>query len=56
MSTERMNTAIWRLINHPRRVMYVPGWLAVSKHMENLFGWAIDLLGPMLLKKGAGKA
>jgi short-subunit dehydrogenase len=55
ITTERVNTAIWRLINHPRRVMYVPGWLAVSKYMENLFGWAIDLLGPLLLNRSTKK-
>lgn len=52
VSTERVNQAFWRLLDHPRRVMYVPGWLAVSRHVENLFGPLIDLLGPLLLKRG----
>lgn len=51
ISTERVNRALWRLIQRPRRVMYVPGWLAVSKFVENLFGPVIDLIGPVLLKR-----
>jgi len=52
ISPERVNRAFWRLLAHPRRVMYVPGWLSVSKHVENIFGPLIDLLGPLLLKRG----
>lgn len=49
--TEQVNKSIWRLIKRPRRVMYVPGWLVITKHVENLFGSVIDLLGPLLLKR-----
>ena len=53
ISTERVNRALWRLLRHPRRVMYVPGWLALSKYLEILFGAVIDRLGPLLLKRKA---
>ncbi len=49
ISTERINQAVWRLLKRPRRVMYVPGWLRVTRHVENVFGSLIDLLGPLLL-------
>ena len=48
---EHVNKALWRLLNHPRRVMYVPGWLRISGMVEPLFGWLIDPLGPLLLRR-----
>ena len=51
ISTDRVNTALWRLINHPKRVVYVPGWLAVSRYVEIIFSGVIDRIGPLLLKK-----
>jgi short-subunit dehydrogenase len=47
--------AIWRLIRHPHKVSYVPGILSFSPWLEILFGWLIDQLGPLLLKKSAPK-
>jgi len=38
------------LLDHPRRVAYVPRIMAVSPWLEILFGWAIDLVGPVLLR------
>lgn len=52
---ERVNHGIWRLLNHPHRVMYLPGWLAVTRVVEPLFGGLIDRLGPMLLKRSGRK-
>jgi len=51
ISTERVDSALWRLINHPKRVVYVPGWLAVSRYVESIFGGVVDRMGPLLLKK-----
>jgi short-subunit dehydrogenase len=51
ISTDQVNTALWRLINHPRRVVYVPRWMAVSRYIENIFGGALDRIGPILLEK-----
>ena len=56
ISTERVNSYLANLIDHPKRFMYVPRWLTVTKFVENLFGWAIDLLGPLLLKRNNKKS
>ncbi len=42
---------IWKLLLHPRRVAYVPGWLQLVPWAELAFGWIIDRVGPLLLKK-----
>ncbi len=42
---------IWKLLLRPRRVLYVPGWLRVVPWAELAFGWLIDRLGPLLLKR-----
>jgi len=48
---------VW-LLRWPRRVVYVPWVLGVTPWVERLFGWAMDLVGPLLLKKdrAAGKS
>lgn len=51
ISTQRVNNALWHLIKRPRRVMYVPDWMSVSKYVEILFAPIIDRLGPLLLKR-----
>jgi len=38
------------LLLHPRRVIYIPSWLAITPYVENTFGWLIDRLGPLLLR------
>jgi short-subunit dehydrogenase len=45
---------IWKLLLRPRRVIYVPGWLRVVPLTELAFGWIIDRVGPLLLKRGRG--
>lgn len=42
--------AIWFILQHPRKVVYVPAWMAISPLLESLFEWVIDLVGPLLLK------
>jgi short-subunit dehydrogenase len=42
---------IWGLIKRPRRVAYVPRLLAFVPWVELLFGWLIDRIGPMLLRR-----
>lgn len=42
---------IWKLMLRPRRVIYVPDWLQVVPWAELSFGWIIDRIGPLLLKK-----
>jgi len=41
---------IWKLLLHPRRVIYVPRWLHIIPWMELSFGWLEDLVGPLLLR------
>ena len=53
VSVDVVNRAMWCLLNHPRRVMYVPGWLWVSKFAEPLLGGIIDRLGPLLLRRNS---
>ena len=43
---------LWSLIEHPRRVLYVPRWMGITPVVEYLFGWIIDRLGPLLLARG----
>ena len=42
---------IWGLVRHPRRLIYVPGYLSVVPWLELSFGWIIDRLGPLLLRR-----
>ncbi len=48
---KRVNQALWRLLRHPRRAVYVPGWLGITKLVEPLLGGLIDPLGPLLLRR-----
>ena len=50
---ESVNRALWKLLNRPRRIMYVPGWLRISAIVEPLCGWLIDPLGPLLLRRNS---
>jgi short-subunit dehydrogenase len=50
VSAEAVAERIWRLLEHPRRVIYVPAWLAITPFVEGAFGWIIDRLGPLLLR------
>jgi short-subunit dehydrogenase len=51
VSADYVAWRIWKLMLHPRRVIYVPGWLRVVPWTELSFGWIIDRLGPLLLRK-----
>lgn len=55
VSADRVAAGIWRLIRRPRRVLYVPFYYLFSPLLETLFGWAIDLVGPLLLRKNIKK-
>lgn len=55
VSAERIAAGIWRLIQHPKRVLYVPYYYLFSPLLESFFGWAIDLVGPILLRKNIRK-
>jgi len=53
VSPQRVATAVWQLILHPRRKIYVPGWMGIIPFVEFAFGWIMDLIGPLDLKKQA---
>jgi short-subunit dehydrogenase len=50
VSADRVAWRIWKLLLHPRRVIYVPTWLGIVPWLELSFGWIIDRIGPLLLK------
>lgn len=51
VTSEKVARHIWSLLEHPRRVIYIPSWLAITPYVENTFGWLIDRLGPLLLRR-----
>jgi len=48
---EKVAERIWTLIQHPRRLTYIPDYLRLVPWLELSFGWIIDQVGPLLLKK-----
>lgn len=48
---ERVAGKVWSVLRRPRRFAYVPGVLGVTPWLEWFFGWAIDLAGPLLLRR-----
>lgn len=48
---ERVSRAIWRLIQRPRRFIYVPFYLTITPMLEVLFSALIDQIGPVLLRR-----
>jgi short-subunit dehydrogenase len=55
VSAETVANQVWNLLEHPRRVVYVPAWLALTPIVEHTFGWLIDRLGPLLLRRQSGR-
>jgi short-subunit dehydrogenase len=51
VSAERVASSIVNLLNHPRRVVFVPWFLCLSAWLELAFGGLIDHLGPLLLRR-----
>jgi uncharacterized protein len=54
VSAETVGRRVAALVRHPRRVAYVPDWLRVIPWVEPAFGWLIDRLGPVLLRRQRG--
>jgi len=48
---ERVARAIARLIRRPHKVVYVPFWIRIVPALYNAAGWAVDLAGPLLLRR-----
>lgn len=51
VTSDAVAREIWKLLLHPRRVVYVPRWLRIVPWAELSFGWIIDRIGPLLLKR-----
>jgi hypothetical protein len=43
--------AILRLLARPRHAAWVPGGLRIMPWVEFSFGWILDRLGPLLLRR-----
>ena len=52
---EAVASRVLSLIRRPRRVAYVPSALAVVPWIELAFGWAMDRLGPIALRRQRGR-
>ena len=51
VTAEQVADRIWNLIRRPRRILYIPGYLRIVPWLELSFGWIIDRIGPLLLKR-----
>jgi hypothetical protein len=51
VTSEKVAERVWSLIQRPRRLLYVPGYMRLVPWLELSFGWIIDQVGPLLLKK-----
>jgi short-subunit dehydrogenase len=51
VTSEVVAERIWKLLLHPRKVVYVPPILRITPWIELTFGWLVDRLGPLLLRK-----
>ncbi len=56
VSAEKVVNSIWGLLNRPRRRVFVPAFLWIVPWVEYCFGWFIDKLGPMLLRRAMSPA
>jgi len=50
---ETVANQVWKLLRRPARVAYVPRLLSFVAWVEPAFGWLIDQLGPLLLRRQA---
>ena len=48
---DRISNKVWYLIQHPHRYIYVPFYLSLSPALEVFFSWALDIAGPVLLRR-----
>jgi UDP-glucose 4-epimerase len=48
---ETVANRVWKLLKRPARVAYVPRLLSLVAWVEPFFGWLIDRLGPLLLRR-----
>ena len=53
ITPERVAAKVWSLVRRPRAFAYVPGGLGILRFARVLLGFALDLLGPVHLKRQA---
>ncbi|NLF01057.1 MAG: SDR family oxidoreductase [Anaerolineales bacterium] len=53
---DKVADRVWRLLQKPRKTVYVPTLLAITPTIERYFGWVIDRLGPLLLRRQASRS
>lgn len=53
ITPERVAESVWRLVHKPRKTIYVPRFYAITPWIELLFGWMVDRLGPLLLRRAS---
>ncbi len=51
VSPDLVARAVTSMLRRPRRTVYVPGWQRIVPWIELTFGWLIDRLGPLLLRR-----
>jgi short-subunit dehydrogenase len=51
VTSEKVAERVWALVRRPRRLVYIPFYLRLVPWLELSFGWIIDRLGPLLLKR-----
>ncbi len=56
ISPEAVADCAWSLLRRPRRYAFVPWYWRWTSIAEFAFGWAIDLVGPALLKRQIRKS
>jgi short-subunit dehydrogenase len=54
VKAEVVAAAILRLLRRPRRTAWVPGGLRIIPWVELAFGWLMDRIGPLLLRRSFG--
>jgi len=55
ISVERAASAVWSLLKHPHRVIFVSSILGFVPWLELILGWVIDLMVLLLLRKQVKK-
>jgi short-subunit dehydrogenase len=48
---EQVARSVVSMLRHPRRTIYVPSSLRIVPWLELTFGWLIDRLGPLLIRR-----
>jgi short-subunit dehydrogenase len=51
ISAETVASTVWSLLLRPRRYVFVPWYWRWTAFAEFFFGWAMDLAGPILLRR-----